>query len=313
MRPYAVVLGEALVDLLEDDRDGERVYREAVGGAPLNVAVGIARLGHAVELVGSLGDDVLGRRVRGFLAEAGVGTGHLVGVNAATTIALTTFDGTEPDFHFYGEPPSYGLLAPEMVDPALVPGAALLYCGSIALLQPSVLATARAAWSSAGETGAIRTFDPNVRPRLLTDVAWLRRTVEEFAATADLVKLSAADAAALYRSTPQDAASHLAGLGARTVVVTMGGAGALVHHGPGAASATVAVPKVTAVDATGAGDATMAGLLHGLLAAPPADLAGWVRLVEFAVAVAGLTCEARGGATAIPTLARVHERFPDLR
>src|SRR5436309_4857622 len=100
---YAVVFGEALVDLLEDVRDGERVYREAVGGAPLNVAVGIARLGGAVEFVGSLGEDVLGRRVRQFLAGAGVGTGHLVTVDAATTIALTTFDGSEPDFTFYGE------------------------------------------------------------------------------------------------------------------------------------------------------------------------------------------------------------------
>src|SRR6266540_3218963 len=291
-RPYAVVIGEALVDLLEDVRDGQRVYREAVGGAPLNVAVGVARLGHPVELVGSLGDDVLGRRVRQFLAEVGVGTDHLVPVDVATTIALTTFDGSEPDFHFYGEPPSYGLLGPELVDPNLVPGASVLYCGSIALLQPRLLATALAAWSAAGAAGTSRAFDPNVRPRLVTDVARLRQTVEEFAATADLVKLSAADAAALYGATP-------------------GAAGALVRHG--GETETVPAPRVAAVDATGAGDATMAGLLHGLLVAPPDDLAGWVRLVEFAVAIAALTCEAPGGATAIPTLAQVQARFPGIR
>ncbi len=310
-RPYAVVIGEALVDLLEDVRDGQRVYREAVGGAPLNVAVGVARLGHPVELVGSLGDDVLGRRVRQFLAEVGVGTDHLVPVDVATTIALTTFDGSEPDFHFYGEPPSYGLLGPELVDPNLVPGASVLYCGSIALLQPRLLATALAAWSAAGAAGTSRAFDPNVRPRLVTDVARLRQTVEEFAATADLVKLSAADAAALYGATPGAAAGHLIDLGARAVVVTLGAAGALVRHG--GETETVPAPRVAAVDATGAGDATMAGLLHGLLVAPPDDLAGWVRLVEFAVAIAALTCEAPGGATAIPTLAQVQARFPGIR
>src|SRR6266540_1618547 len=204
-RPYAVVIGEALVDLLEDVRDGQRVYREAVGGAPLNVAVGVARLGHPVELVGSLGDDVLGRRVRQFLAEVGVGTDHLVPVDVATTIAL---------------------------------------------LQPRLLATALAAWSAAGAAGTSRAFDPNVRPRLVTDVARLRQTVEEFAATADLVKLSAADAAALYGATPGAAAGHLIDLGARAVVVTLGAAGALVRHG--GETETVPAPRVAAVDATGA-------------------------------------------------------------
>jgi hypothetical protein len=45
---YAVVLGEALVDLLETERDGELIYRQAIGGAPLNVAVGATRLGSDV-------------------------------------------------------------------------------------------------------------------------------------------------------------------------------------------------------------------------------------------------------------------------
>ena len=310
MRRNAVVLGEALVDLLEDARGGERVYREAVGGAPLNVAVGIARLGGAVEFVGSLGEDVLGRRGRRFLADVGVGTGHLVSVEAATTIALTTFDGTEPDFTFYGDPPSYGLLDPELVDRDLVAGAAVLYCGSIALLCPRTLAAARLAWSSAGE-GARRAFDPNVRPRLLTDPDAYRRTVEEFAATADLVKLSAADGATLYGQPPEAVAEHLAGVGATTVVVTLGAKGALVRHD--GEVATVAAPQVHALDATGAGDSVMGALLFGLLTAPPADLAGWVALVEFAVAVAGLVCEAPGGATAMPTLEQVRSRFPGLR
>jgi len=44
---HAVVLGEALIDLLDAELAGERVYRQVIGGAPLNVAVGIARLGGA--------------------------------------------------------------------------------------------------------------------------------------------------------------------------------------------------------------------------------------------------------------------------
>jgi fructokinase len=316
-QPYAVVLGEALVDLLEAGPD---TYRAAVGGAPLNVAVGVARLGGAVEFVGTLGADVLGGRIAGFLRAAGVGDGAVRRVDAPTTLAVTTFDGTEPDFHFYGQPPSYGLLSPSDVDADLVAGADVLYCGSIALLCEPALAAARSAWAAATATGTgapdrpvnrpLRTFDPNVRPRLLTDPVRYRAVVEEFAGTADLVKLSAADAAALYDEPVEAVAGRLADSGGAAVVLTLGAAGALVRTA--GVTGRVAAPVVAAVDATGAGDATMAGLIRGLLdGGRPHDARAWRELVGFALAVAGLACEAPGGATAMPALADVRSRFPD--
>ena len=306
---YAVVLGEALVDLLEGRCDGEPVYRPMIGGAPLNVAVGVARLGGAVEFVGSVGDDVLAARIRDFLTAAGVGQRGVIRVAAPTTLAVTTFAGAEPDFRFYGDPPSYGLLDPADIDVDLVGGSAVLYCGSIALLCPLTLAAARRAWSLAG---GLRVFDPNVRPRLLADAAAteaLREIVAEFAATADLVKLSAADGEALYPgATAEDVAGRLLALGAGVVVVTLGPRGALVAAGSDVVP--VPAPKVRAVDTTGAGDAVMAALIADLLAeGPPADPIGWRERTRFALHVAALVCESPGGATAMPTRTRVAARF----
>jgi fructokinase len=306
---HAVVLGEALIDLLDGECGGERVFRQAIGGAPLNVAVGVARLGGAVEFAGSVGDDGLGDRLAGFLANAGVGTRNLIRVPAPTTLAVATFDGAEPDFRFYGEPPSYGAFGPADLDQGAVSTAAALYCGSIGLLCPRLLAAARRAWSL---PGPLRAFDPNVRPRLLPDreaVLALRALVEEFAAAADLVKLSAADAQILYDgATARDAALRLRSVGAETVVVTRGAQGALVVAADGEHG--VAAPAVRAVDATGAGDSVMAALLAQLLAeGRPAGLAGWLRYVEFALRVAGLVCESRGGAVAMPTREDVGRRF----
>jgi fructokinase len=300
--PYALVVGEALVDLLESaDRTGP-LYRPVIGGAPLNVAVGVARLGGPVELAASVSTDLWGRRIRAFLADRGVGRRALLDTDAPTSLALTAFEGAEPDFHFYGS--SYGEL--DRVDPVLVAGADALYCGSIALLEPRVLAAARAAWAV---PGPLRAFDPNVRPRLLRDAAGLRAVVEEFAAAADVVKLSAADAALLYPDLPvADVAARLAGPGA--VVVTRGAAGALVHAGGSAVE--LPAPVVSAVDATGAGDSVMAALLRGLLAGGrPTGRDGWAELTAFALGVAGLVCESPGGATATPTLDAVRTRFPD--
>ena len=152
--------------------------------------------------------------------------------------------------------------------------------------------------------GPVRAFDPNIRPSIGFD----RAVVAEFAATADLVKLSAADALALYGEGPQQTAARLAALGAGTVVVTQGAAGALVVHD--GASVLVPAPAVEAIDATGAGDATMAGLLFGILGRGlPADLAGWAELTRFAVAVAGFVVESPGGATSMPTLDQLRARF----
>ncbi|GIM96916.1 carbohydrate kinase family protein [Paractinoplanes toevensis] len=298
---YAVVLGEALVDLLEADHEGELIYRQAIGGAPLNVSVGATRLGGDVRYVGSLSNDVLGDRLAAFLRTAGVHIGGVKRVQAPTTLAVTTFEGAEPTFTFYGEPPSYTLLEPADLDTAEIAAADVVYAGSICLLREPFVSAARAAWAV---PGPLRVFDPNIRPTLLPDAAAVETTknlVEEFFATADLVKLSSADAAVLYDGAePAAAAEHIRKLGAKAVVVTWGSKGALVAAEDGTAMLTA--PKVDAVDATGAGDSVMGALIRRLLADGfPAGLEGWQRNVRFALAVAGLVCERQGGATAMPT------------
>ncbi|MEU5914551.1 PfkB family carbohydrate kinase [Micromonospora sp. NPDC047527] len=307
---YAVVLGEALVDLLDTERDGERVYRQAIGGGPLNVAVGVARLGGRAQFVGSLGDDVLAGRIRDFLTTVGVGLAGVVTVPAPTTLAVVTFAGPEPDFRFYGQPPSYGLLDADDLDLALLEGADVLSCGSVVLLQPGTLAAARRAWSLA--TG-LRVFDPNVRPRLLDGPAaldGLRAVVAEFAAGAHLVKLSTADADLLYPGEPvEGVAAYLRELGAATVVVTLGADGAVLAAA-GADPVRVPAPRVNAVDTTGAGDSVLAALIADLLAdGEPGGPDGWVERVAFALRVAGLVCESPGGATAMPTRQAVEQRY----
>ncbi|WIM98268.1 carbohydrate kinase [Actinoplanes oblitus] len=309
---YAVVLGEALVDLLETEHDGELIYRQAIGGAPLNVAVGAARLGGRVEYAGTLGTDVLGDRIAAFLTEAGVGERGVRRVAVPTTLAVTTFEGAEPAFTFYGEPPSYALLTPDDLDRGVLAGGEVLYTGSICLLREPFRTTARQAWAG---FGGLRVFDPNVRPTLLPDAAALtalRELTEEFFATADLVKLSLADAQLLYdEADPAAAADRIRSLGAGAVVVTCGARGAHVAAADGAVA--LPAPSVRAIDATGAGDSVMGALVSRLLAdGRPAGLTDWQRHVRFALAVAGLVCERQGGATAMPTPAEVTARWGEI-
>ncbi|GAA3344875.1 carbohydrate kinase [Amorphoplanes nipponensis] len=310
---YAVVLGEALVDLLETQRDGELIYRQAIGGAPLNVSVGATRLGGEVQYLGSLGNDTLGDRIAQFLRQTGVGTAGVTRVPVPTTLAVTTFEGAEPTFQFYGEPPSYALLRPEDIDEKVVAGAAVVYTGSIALMREPFLAAARKAWAV---PGPLRVFDPNVRPKLLPDAAAvtaLRELVSGFFATADLVKLSAADAEVLWDGAdPAAAAERILATGAKAVVVTCGAKGAYVATA-GNPGVMLTAPTVDAVDATGAGDSVMGALVRRLLSdGVPAEPEGWQNYVRFALAVAGLVCERRGGAVAMPTLEELTDRWGAL-
>ncbi len=64
----ALVIGEALIDIVE--RNGE-VIGEHVGGSPLNVAVGLARLGRGVDFLTHIGEDARGRRITEYVKAAG--------------------------------------------------------------------------------------------------------------------------------------------------------------------------------------------------------------------------------------------------
>jgi fructokinase len=306
---YAAVLGEALVDLLETPTDTGPIYRTAIGGAPLNVAVGVSRLGGSAHFIGALSDDTWGDRIAAFLTGNGVGTAGVRRVTAASALALTTFAGPEPQFRFYGAPASYAQLQPADLDLSRLAGAAVLYTGSISLLAQPILDTARLAWS---QPGPLRVLDPNVRPALLPDraaVVGLRDLVEQFASTADLVKLSSADAAVLYDgASVAEAAARLRAIGAAAVVVTRGSEGAWLDAG--GETSSIAAPAVAAVDATGAGDSVMAALIARLLdTGVPGDTTGWHEHLRFALHVAGLVCERPGGAAAMPTPAELRRRW----
>ncbi|MBB5873116.1 fructokinase [Allocatelliglobosispora scoriae] len=314
---YAVILGEALIDLLST-ADG--ALTPVVGGAPFNVAVGLARLGTPAHLLTAVGGDTFGDRIVDYAAAAGVGVGGIVRVPAPTPLAVATYTGSEASFAFYGDPPAYGMLAPTDLDPDLLAGASVLYCGSIALLGAASLRAARHAWAT---PGPLRAFDPNVRPFLLPDAhaaARLRAIVEEFSAGADLVKLSLADATALYGPVPPSrVALRLLALGAGTVVVTLGAAGAMIFrhrddaaprpermavdyiHSRAESVFGLPVHPGQVIDTTGAGDSVVAALMHRMLAGLP-DSGSWIEAVEFALRVSAHVCARRGGAVAMPTL-----------
>lgn len=311
-----MTVGEALIDLVPAD-DG--AYLARPGGSPLNVAVGLARLGQRAGLAGRLSADPFGTVLRRHMERSCVDTRHLVAAPEPTTIALVELSGGQARYEFTPGGADFqwtpGELAP------LPGGARAVHFGSLASWLPPGDAVITAAISRIRAAGQVLvSYDPNVRPALQQDAAAARQQVEQSVALAHVVKASSEDLAWLYGpGDPAGVAARWLALGAGLVVVTSGASGAAGWTRPGPAVSRPGYP-VRLADTVGAGDAFTSGLLDGLARAdllrPAAVTAGLdapvlAAILDEASLVAGLTCSRPGASP--PWRAEVDARLQPRR
>ncbi|GAB3756373.1 carbohydrate kinase [Yimella radicis] len=292
-----LVVGEALVDVVRPV-NGE--VAEHVGGSPLNVAIGLARLGHPAQLATFIGDDDRGAAIRAHLAADDVQL--VAGSDGAerTATAEAVLDETGAATYTFDI---------DWQVPYELPAAEHLHTGSIAaVLQPGASAIREACFTQRAH-GTI-SYDPNCRPQLMGEPGDARSDIEQLVGLCDVVKASDEDVRWLYGEVPVEQIARLwAQLGPALVVVTRGSDGAvacLPSAGSDDAVKTVAGQSVSVTDTVGAGDSFMSGLLSGLsdagflgsLAARSRfQKAGWddvLPALERAVAAASITVSRAG-------------------
>lgn len=255
--PEVIVIGEALTDIVETHGSSA----EFAGGSPMNVAIGLARLGRDVELVTRIGSDDRGAAITRHVEESGarIFPGSVIDEPQSTAKALLDETGAAT----YEFDIRWSL---DFVD--TLPAARLLHTGSIAAFLAPGATDVRRLLAAAAGTDTIVTFDPNIRPTLLESAEQTRPVVEDLASLADIVKLSDEDAAWLYGDLSlEQVVEHLLDLGPALVIITRGGDGAILAT----ATDRVVEPGVTVevADTIGAGDSFMSALIHhvaGLLA-----------------------------------------------
>lgn len=315
----AICLGELLIDFIPTvtgtGLTDAPAFIKAPGGAPGNVAVGLARLGVPSAFMGKVGDDPFGHFLANTLAEAGVDVGPLCfSTEARTALAFVSLraDG-EREFMFYRHPSADMLFNPREVDVDAINRAKLLHFGSISLIgEPSRSATLYAV-DTARAAGCLISYDPNLRLPLWSDANAAREGMLLGLQKAHVVKLSDDESEFLTgMSNLKNACKALWHDELKLMVVTRGRAGC-VYFTP-AVTGEVASFTVEAVDTTGAGDGFVAGLLQGLLADPAIfqDEARLRELCRFANAVGALATTVRGAIPALPERERV-QRFLNNR
>ena len=282
-----LVIGEALVDVVNGVPH--------VGGSPLNVAVGLARLGCEAVFVGRFGRDPHGELILQHLRSNGVRS-LLDPDTSPTSVALATLDASGSaryEFQLHWDIPRL----PDVLPPALR-GVRALHTGSIATVLEPGARKVLAAVERARAEGVLVSFDPNCRPSITPDPERARAFVEAFVALSDVVKASDEDLGWLYPDRSiEESAEAWRRLGPSLVVVTRGSHGAFGVY-PGG---VVGVPArdVRVADTVGAGDSFMAALLVGILdcGATPIDaltVQQVTALLEQAVGAAAITVGRHG-------------------
>lgn len=292
------VLGDAVVDLLPES-DGRLL--PCPGGAPANVAVGIARLGGTSGFIGRVGDDPFGALMQRTLLTEGVDITFLKQDewHRTSTVLVDLNDQGERSFTFMVRPSADLFL--ETTDlPRWRHGEWLHLC-SIALSAEPSRTSAFTAMTAIRHAGGFVSFDPNIREDLWQDEHLLRLCLRQALQLADVVKLSEEEWRLISGKTQNDRdicalakdyeiAMLLVTKGAEGVVVCYRGQ---VHHFAGM--------SVNCVDSTGAGDAFVAGLLTGLSSSGlSTDEREMRRIIDLAQRCGALAVTAKGAMTALP-------------
>ncbi|CAN5578535.1 carbohydrate kinase [soil metagenome] len=249
--PYALVVGESLVDVVTD---AHGVATERPGGSAANVAVALARLGRRVRFATAFADDARGRTIADHLESAGVELATDPHQIERTSTAQATLAADGSASYVFDIDWRLGAMSDET--PRFVH-----VCSIGSVLSPGAEDVARIVAGLAA-TSTI-SFDLNARPSITGTGADVLARVEALVRNAHLVKASDEDLETLYPHLGVEAAaSHLLGLGAGCVVVTRGAEGLTWLSQEQRLDVPSAPSRL--VDTIGAGDTVSAALIDAL-------------------------------------------------
>jgi fructokinase len=266
-----VVIGEALIDLIEDKSTAGR-YQAVLGGANANVAIALARAGAKQQLLARISNDSFGLKIRQRLVENKVGLDYAIEAKEPSSVAVASIGASGgASYAFYVENTAdWGWTTNEL------PTQQTMETIGATALQFGCLTMAMAPGNSVIEAWAIEFFekdlltlshDVNVRPALGFDSVKERARLERVNSFSHLIKASDDDINWLYGLEPGTNVDQIAwdwiGESSKIVFVTRGGDGVSIYRKE-KTKLDVLSRKVSVQDTVGAGDTFCAHILAQL-------------------------------------------------
>jgi 2-dehydro-3-deoxygluconokinase len=298
--PQILALGEPMVEFNCTGAGDGRLYLQGFGGDTSNFAIAAARQGARVGMLSALGDDANGRLLRDLWDAEGVDHRDVRSDAAAyTAIYFVTHGERGHEFSFFRQGSAASRMRPGDLPRARIEAARVLHLSGITLaISDSACDTAHAAMDIARAAGVAVSFDTNLRLKLWP-LARARALIHDAIGRCDICLPSLDDLQVLSGLSDADAlADHCLRLGARTVALKLGAAGALVADAH--ERHRIAPHPCRSVDATGAGDTFGGAFVARRLAGDSLLEAG-----RYAAVAAALSTEGFGAVAPIPDAAAV--------
>lgn len=195
MKTFDVVaLGELLIDFTENGTSvqGNPVYEANPGGAPCNVLSMLNKVGKRTAFIGKVGQDIFGKRLKAVLEETGIDVSNLImDADVRTTLAFVeTFADGDRDFSFYRNPGADMMLREEELDTDLLKNTRIFHFGTLSMTHEEVRNATKTAIRVAKESGALVSFDPNLREPLWKSLDEAKEQVAYGLSQCDILKIS---------------------------------------------------------------------------------------------------------------------------
>lgn len=301
MKKHVLIYGDVFVDYIaEDERNSS--FNTYLGGATVNVAAGIARLGAPVSFITITGDDETSEFVRKELEKEGVDLTPSIlkpekRVNGVY-VHLTP-DHDRVFSNYQNETPDIQVTTNDL-QLETFQQASIFHICSGTMFHPTALETTRRAMQLANETDTLVSFDANIRPLRWESEEICRETTVSFLSHADLVKLTEEELMFMMNTdTLEEGIIQLAAYSIPVILITQGDSGthAIIHGEHHEIPSVKAIP----VDTTGAGDAFMAGIISRIhLNGYPSDEGDWQKVIRFGNQMGALCVTKMGALSAMP-------------
>jgi fructokinase len=273
--PRVICLGEVLIDQIAEDIgvSYEQVssWKPYFGGAPANVACGLAKLGTPVSLISSIGQDATGTSLLKQLGAAGVETsGVQVHPEATTREVYITRDahGDRSFAGFNGDADTVfadTLMSAEHLPEHLFADAKFLVLGTLGLSSPQTSRAIGRALKLAEENFVKVVVDVNWRKMFWNHPEQVVKLLPVLLKYTDFLKLTEDEAKLLFRLTSPaaiaQAYNHLEG-----IIITNGDQDCRYYLGERQGKHSVF--PVHSIDTTGAGDAFLSAFIHKIYHCP---------------------------------------------
>lgn len=194
-KTYDVVsLGELLIDFTThgESEQGNQLFEANPGGAPSNVLAILNKLGRKTAFIGKVGNDQFGKLLKSSLEAVSIGTDGLVmddDVNTTLAFVHTMPDG-DRDFSFYRKPGADMMLREDELNEELLGDTKIFHFGSLSMTDELVEKATKKAISIARKSGALISFDPNLREPLWDNLAKAKEKIVYGIQQCDVLKIS---------------------------------------------------------------------------------------------------------------------------